>query len=559
MPAGASRHRILVDPIEGKECAQGRVDPRFGGESERNKSGHPQPLADCVERARVRSHPREGLAVADAEVEVPLLALRLVRRDARIERFRDDVHGGEGVGWNGLRPEPRRRCLEQDPQDPLVAGKLDALDSRAASETEVDDALGTDGDPFRLLYQDVQRGERRMSAESHFGQRREPAQVEVGSRVAPRRDGERRLAMLQLRGDALHLFGGKGGAVEDDTGGVPPESPVGKGVHDVARQFHTPLASAPQMILCICNCKRAGRSEARSQRARSFGATSPKLGEKRTGTRPQRPRRSMTDTAQRKSASPHTTTLSSSPSPSASSSRKSRCCSPDPGVLRSTIFFTPRGIWSSGLCPCVSRETSYPRARSSRQRSGSSRCRVGSPPVRQTKRAGCRSTSARVSAKGRAFPPWNAYSVSQYPQRRSQPVKRTKTHGFPAWVDSPWMLKKISVTLTRAIYSVERPCATPARRVNPRTRARERRATRCAARWRKPPDGRSVRWSRYRAGRPRDGRSAPPARRGGIPTSGPPARAGRGKGASASRCGTRPGRRSRLRPRGRPPVLETLP
>src|SRR5205807_8290833 len=33
--------------------------------------------------------------------------------------------------------------------------------------------------------------------------------------------------------------------------------------------------------------------------------------------------------------------------------------------------------------------------------------------------------------------------------------------GFPAVVDSPWMLKKISVTLTRAIYSVERGDATP--------------------------------------------------------------------------------------------------
>src|SRR3954451_11720223 len=146
MSAGASRHRILVDPIEGKECAQGRVDPGSGGESERNEPGHPQPLADCVERARVRSHPREGLPVADAEVEVPLLALRLVRRDARIERFRDDVHGGEGVGWNGLRPEPRGWCLEQDPQAPLVSGKLDALASRLAPEAEVDDALWADGD-----------------------------------------------------------------------------------------------------------------------------------------------------------------------------------------------------------------------------------------------------------------------------------------------------------------------------------------------------------------------------------------------------------------------------
>ncbi len=42
-------------------------------------------------------------------------------------------------------------------------------------------------------------------------------------------------------------------------------------------------------------------------------------------------------------------------------------------------------------------------------------------------------------------PPVKVYSESHHRQRRLQPVSRTKTQGRPAWVDSPWMLKKISV------------------------------------------------------------------------------------------------------------------
>ena len=37
-------------------------------------------------------------------------------------------------------------------------------------------------------------------------------------------------------------------------------------------------------------------------------------------------------------------------------------------------------------------------------------------------------------------PPWNAWGVSHQAQRRLQPVVRTKVHGSPANVDSPWML-----------------------------------------------------------------------------------------------------------------------
>jgi len=38
------------------------------------------------------------------------------------------------------------------------------------------------------------------------------------------------------------------------------------------------------------------------------------------------------------------------------------------------------------------------------------------------------------------------YSLSHQTQRIGQPVKRTKVHGRPAWVDSPWIERKISVT-----------------------------------------------------------------------------------------------------------------
>ena len=48
-------------------------------------------------------------------------------------------------------------------------------------------------------------------------------------------------------------------------------------------------------------------------------------------------------------------------------------------------------------------------------------------------------TSARISATSRFFPSKNAYSVSQYVQRKSQAVSRTKTHGSPAHVLSPWI------------------------------------------------------------------------------------------------------------------------
>lgn len=45
-------------------------------------------------------------------------------------------------------------------------------------------------------------------------------------------------------------------------------------------------------------------------------------------------------------------------------------------------------------------------------------------------------------------PPVKAYAVSHQTHRKGQPVSRTKTQGRPAWVPSPWMEWKISVTVS---------------------------------------------------------------------------------------------------------------
>jgi hypothetical protein len=46
-----------------------------------------------------------------------------------------------------------------------------------------------------------------------------------------------------------------------------------------------------------------------------------------------------------------------------------------------------------------------------------------------------------MSAKDLFVPSAKAYAVSQYEQRKSQVVRRTKMHGNPANVLSPWRLK----------------------------------------------------------------------------------------------------------------------
>ena len=47
-----------------------------------------------------------------------------------------------------------------------------------------------------------------------------------------------------------------------------------------------------------------------------------------------------------------------------------------------------------------------------------------------------------------ASPSWNAYAVSHHAQRSGQPVRRTNTQGCPARVPSPWIEKKVSLTVS---------------------------------------------------------------------------------------------------------------
>src|SRR4029079_15114145 len=77
-----------------------------------------------------------------------------------------------------------------------------------------------------------------------------------------------------------------------------------------------------------------------------------------------------------------------------------------------------------------------------------------SPPVTSTRLQSNRAISASTSSSERLFPSWNAYGVSHHEQRRSQAVRRTKTHGRPAYVDSPWTEWKISLMVSiRAVDS----------------------------------------------------------------------------------------------------------
>ena len=55
-------------------------------------------------------------------------------------------------------------------------------------------------------------------------------------------------------------------------------------------------------------------------------------------------------------------------------------------------------------------------------------------------------TLAMTASTDMVSPPWNAYAVSQYTQRRWQPVRRTSAHGQPEWRDSPMMAGYISRT-----------------------------------------------------------------------------------------------------------------
>ena len=64
----------------------------------------------------------------------------------------------------------------------------------------------------------------------------------------------------------------------------------------------------------------------------------------------------------------------------------------------------------------------------------------GSPPVTSTRGVSNGRAFSSTSARRMRVPPLKACVVSHHEQRRLQPVVRTKVHGTPAKVDSPWML-----------------------------------------------------------------------------------------------------------------------
>src|SRR5262245_5341532 len=131
-------------------------------------------------------------------------------------------------------------------------------------------------------------------------------------------------------------------------------------------------------------------------------------------------------------------------------SQRLRSSSFDPGVFKSTTRATRVSTSEMSSAPLVSSETLKPRSQSSVSSAAQRGCASGSPPVTQTYDVPWRRTSASISANVRHSPPVNAYAVSQYWQRSGQPVSRTNTVGQPLNTASPWIEKKISVTLSRA-------------------------------------------------------------------------------------------------------------
>src|SRR5262245_62173201 len=101
--------------------------------------------------------------------------------------------------------------------------------------------------------------------------------------------------------------------------------------------------------------------------------------------------------------------------------------------------------------PDVSIATSQPPSRSRVTHGNAPGCESGSPPVRQRRRAGKRRSSSSTSSSLRFLPSWNAYAVSHQTQRSGQPVSRRNTDGRPARVPSPWIEKKISLTVSTAL------------------------------------------------------------------------------------------------------------
>src|SRR6185503_3232032 len=169
--------------------------------------------------------------------------------------------------------------------------------------------------------------------------------------------------------------------------------------------------------------------------------------------------------------------------------RSSRFCqrlrstSFEPGVFRSTTRATRVSTSEMSNAPLVSSETLKPRSQSSLSSAAQRGCASGSPPVTQTYGVSWRRTSASISPNDRHSPPVNAYAVSQYWQRSGQPVSRTNTVGQPLNTASPWIEKKISVTLSRAAAG---SCSAAAATATPLARQRRKPL-------RREPRGRRVR------------------------------------------------------------------
>src|SRR5687768_5356078 len=82
----------------------------------------------------------------------------------------------------------------------------------------------------------------------------------------------------------------------------------------------------------------------------------------------------------------------------------------------------------------------------------------GSPPVTSTSLHPNSRTRSITSSTETYSPPLNVYSLSHHVQRMGQPVSRTKEQGRPACVDSPWMERNVSVTLSTNNQVLSKHC-----------------------------------------------------------------------------------------------------
>ena len=98
---------------------------------------------------------------------------------------------------------------------------------------------------------------------------------------------------------------------------------------------------------------------------------------------------------------------------------------------------TSGGTASIGSDPLVSSNTSWPRSSSPAIRGMDAGWSSGSPPVTSTVGIPNAAASSITSPTARTTPPWKVKAESHQVHRRLHPVRRTNTHGLPAWVDSP--------------------------------------------------------------------------------------------------------------------------